>query len=71
MDFWLTLTASTLVYLEGDATMKTFTDREGKQQSALNIVQTKIDVLKRPRPKEGEEAAAAVDESGSASVTGI
>lgn len=51
--------------------MKTFTDREGKQQSALNIVQTKIDVLKRPRPKEGEEGAAAVDESGSASATGI
>lgn len=44
----------TLVYLEGDATMRTYNDADGKKQSALNLVQTKVDVLKRPYPKEGE-----------------
>lgn len=45
----------TLVYLEGDATMKTYEDAEGRKQSSLNIVQTKLDVLKRPQPAEGEQ----------------
>lgn len=44
----------TLVYLEGDATMRTYNDADGKKQSALNLVQTKVDVLKRPYPKEGD-----------------
>lgn len=60
-----TFAARTLVYLEGDASLKTYTDREGKQQSALNIVQTKIDVLKRPRPKED-----AVDDNAPDAATG-
>jgi len=46
----------TLVYLEGDATMRNYEDADGKKQSALSLVQTKVEVLKRPVPKE-EEAA--------------
>lgn len=44
----------TLVYLEGDASISLYEDSEGKKQSSLNIVQTKIEVLKRPLPKEEE-----------------
>ena len=44
----------TLVYLEGDATMRTFNDKDGQPQSALSLVQTKIEVLKRPQPKTEE-----------------
>ena len=43
------------MYLEGDATMRTYDDADGKKQTALNLVQTKIEVLKRPTPP--EEAA--------------
>jgi single-stranded DNA-binding protein len=44
----------TLIYLEGDATMRTYDDAEGKKQSSLSLVQTKVEVLKRPQPKEEE-----------------
>jgi single-stranded DNA-binding protein len=47
----------TLVYLEGDATMRTYEDKEGHTQSALSLVQTKIEVLKRPQPKEESAGA--------------
>ena len=46
----------TLVYLEGDATMRTYNDKEGQTQSALSLVQTKIEVLKRPTPKTEDTA---------------
>lgn len=50
----------TLIYLEGDATMRTFEDREGKKQSSLNIIQTKLDVLKRPTQSDAEESEVGV-----------
>ena len=46
----------TLIYLEGDATMRTYEDKDGQTQSALSLVQTKIEVLKRAQPKTGEAA---------------
>ena len=46
----------TLVYLEGDATMKTYEDSEGRKQTQLSLVQTKVEVLKRPKPAEDEPA---------------
>ena len=46
----------TLVYLEGDATMRTYEDADGKKQSSLSLVQTKVEVLKRPQPKEADTA---------------
>ncbi|KAI9818439.1 MAG: ssDNA-binding protein, mitochondrial [Pycnora praestabilis] len=47
-DYLMGLQKGTLVYLEGDASMRTFDDSEGKQRSALSIVQRTIEVLKRP-----------------------
>jgi hypothetical protein len=43
------------VYLEGDATMRSY-EKNGETLTALNLVQTKIEVLKRPAT-EGESAA--------------
>lgn len=36
--------------------MRTYDDAEGKKQSNLSIVQTKVEVLKRPQPKEEDVA---------------
>lgn len=52
----------TLVYLEGDASMRPYEDREGNKRVDLSIVQTKVDVLKRPVPR---------DESSGNSGTGV
>ncbi|RMD41399.1 hypothetical protein DV735_g3747, partial [Chaetothyriales sp. CBS 134920] len=54
-DYVLGLQKGTLVYFEGDATMRTYSDKEGQSQTALSLVQTKVEVLKRPVPKAGEE----------------
>lgn len=45
----------TLVYLEGDASMDVY-EKDGQTRSSLNLIQTKVDVLKRPQPR--EEASA-------------
>lgn len=44
------LSKGTLVYLEGDATMRSYEDSQGRNQSQLSLVQTKVEVLKRPSP---------------------
>lgn len=36
-----------MVYVEGDATMNTYVDSEGKNRSALNIVERKLPALHR------------------------
>ncbi len=62
--FVLILYCRSLLYVEGDATMNTYQDSEGKNRSALNIVERKfapyipasiltavsgkIEILKRP-----------------------
>jgi hypothetical protein len=38
--------------------MRTYDDAEGKKQSALSLVQTKLEVLKRPAPIEADNAYA-------------
>ncbi|MCJ1400136.1 ssDNA-binding protein, mitochondrial [Xylographa trunciseda] len=43
----LGLGKGTLVYVEGDASMRKF-EKDGKVESALSIVQQKLEVLKRP-----------------------
>ncbi|EAW12833.1 single-stranded DNA-binding protein [Aspergillus clavatus NRRL 1] len=47
-DFILNLPKGTLVYVEGDATMRMFEDAEGRKHSNLGIVQRTLEVLKRP-----------------------
>ena len=39
--------------------MRTYDDAEGKKQSSLSLVQTKIEVLKRPAPTGADNAEAA------------
>ncbi|KAF9871635.1 ssDNA binding protein [Colletotrichum karsti] len=46
-DFLQSLPKGTLVYVEGDASMSTYQDSEGKTRSSLNVVQRNIEVLKR------------------------
>jgi single-stranded DNA-binding protein len=49
----------TLIYLEGDATMRSWEDNDGRRQTQLSLVQTKVEVLKRPSPGPTEAAEAA------------
>ena len=39
--------------------MRTYDDKEGNKQSALSLVQTKIEVLKRPAPSDANVATGA------------
>lgn len=48
-DFLQSLPKGSLVYIEGDASLNVYQDAEGKNKSALNIVQRSIEVLKRPQ----------------------
>ncbi|KAJ5619207.1 hypothetical protein N7510_003191 [Penicillium lagena] len=47
-EYLLGLQKGTLVYVEGDASMRQWEDAEGKKQSSLSIVQRSLEVLKRP-----------------------
>ncbi|KAI9929893.1 hypothetical protein ASPWEDRAFT_35111 [Aspergillus wentii DTO 134E9] len=55
-DFLLNLPKGTLVYLEGDASIRQWEDADGKRNSALNIVQRSIEVLKRPFNPDGNNS---------------
>ncbi|OCL10946.1 nucleic acid-binding protein [Glonium stellatum] len=48
-DFLLSLPKGTLLYVDADARMESFTDKEGNQRTSLNLIQSKLDVLSRPR----------------------
>ncbi|KAK4106648.1 GIDA-domain-containing protein [Parathielavia hyrcaniae] len=47
-DFFQGLPKGTMVMVEGDATMASYVDAEGKPRQALNIKQRNLDVLRRP-----------------------
>jgi len=51
----LGLGKSTLVYVEGHASMRKFENKDGKTESALSIVQDKLEVLKRPESQQSAE----------------
>ncbi|KAJ5992251.1 ssDNA binding protein [Penicillium sp. IBT 35674x] len=53
-DYLMSLQKGTLVYVEGDARMKTYEDAEGRKQSSLSIVQRSIEVLSRPQGNESQ-----------------
>ncbi|KAL6852078.1 hypothetical protein J3F83DRAFT_757164 [Trichoderma novae-zelandiae] len=54
-DFMLSLPKGTLVYVEGDASINSYTDSTNQVRHGLNIVQRSIEVLKRPSlPEQGE-----------------
>ena len=54
----LTGGSRTLVYLEGDAKMSTFTDAESKRQSRLDLVERTLDVLALPQAEAESRRAA-------------
>ncbi|KAB8236009.1 single-stranded DNA-binding protein [Aspergillus alliaceus] len=56
-DFLLGLQKGTLVFLEGSASLREWEDAEGKKQTALNIVQRSLEVLKRPQNSNENESA--------------
>jgi hypothetical protein len=43
--------------------MKTYNDADGKKQSSLSLIQTKVEVLKRPQPKEEQNAGVVAEPS--------
>ncbi|KAG0652331.1 hypothetical protein D0Z07_1417 [Hyphodiscus hymeniophilus] len=50
-DFIASLDKGTLVYVEGDATMSSYTDSEtGNPRTALNLVQRRLEVLSPKKP---------------------
>lgn len=51
-NLWCLKYYRTLVYLEGDASMDVYEAQDGQKRSSLNVVQSKVEVLKRPVAKE-------------------
>ncbi|KAK4223700.1 single-stranded DNA-binding protein rim1, mitochondrial [Podospora fimiseda] len=54
-DFLASLGKGTLVMVDGDASISTYTDAEGKARQSLNIVQRSLEVLRGGRSNRGEE----------------
>ncbi|KAL7927985.1 hypothetical protein ACQKWADRAFT_278410 [Trichoderma austrokoningii] len=54
-DFLLGLAKGTLVYVEGDASITSYTDSNGQTRQGLSVIQRQIEVLKRPTPPEQGE----------------
>ncbi|TLS22925.1 uncharacterized protein PpBr36_06042 [Pyricularia pennisetigena] len=47
-DYMQSLPKGTTVYVEGDVSMSTYNDAEGKQRKSINIVQRHLEVIRRP-----------------------
>lgn len=54
-DFISSLEKGTLVYVEAEATMNTYQDAEGKNKSAMNAIQQRLEVLQFKRLQETSE----------------
>ncbi|KAG6111426.1 hypothetical protein E4U31_004463 [Claviceps sp. LM219 group G6] len=54
-DYMLSLSKGTLVFVEGEASLRNYQDKEGQARTGLNIVQRNIEVLKRPQT-DGQES---------------
>ncbi|KAG5975958.1 hypothetical protein E4U13_000264 [Claviceps humidiphila] len=54
-DYMLSLSKGTLVFVEGEASLRNYQDKEGQTRTALNITQRNIEVLKRPQT-DGQES---------------
>ncbi|KAI4108633.1 MAG: hypothetical protein LQ339_002149 [Xanthoria mediterranea] len=61
-DSLLGLGKGSLLYIEGNCTMNKFQDKDGNQQSAMNIVQRHIEVLDR-RNSDGGDGGSGESES--------
>ncbi|KAK7735900.1 ssDNA-binding protein, mitochondrial [Cytospora paraplurivora] len=53
-DYFQSLPKGTLVYVEGDASLDTYEDAEGKTKTSLSIVQRSFQVLRKPASARGD-----------------
>ncbi|KAF2115031.1 ssDNA binding protein-like protein [Lophiotrema nucula] len=60
-DFLLSVPKGSLLYVDADARMETYTDGEGNKRSNLSLIARNFDVISRPRT---EENAVETDEEG-------
>ncbi|RMJ22297.1 hypothetical protein PHISP_06834 [Aspergillus sp. HF37] len=58
-DYLLGMKKGTLVFVEGDVSIRQWEDAEGKRQSALNIMQRHIEPLKRPFNQDQDQSSSA------------
>ncbi|KAK3391706.1 hypothetical protein B0T20DRAFT_383795 [Sordaria brevicollis] len=58
-DFLISLPKGTTVFVEGDMALRNWTDEEGRNRQAVNILHRSIEVLRRPYsgPRETAETA--------------
>ncbi|KAF2434738.1 ssDNA binding protein [Tothia fuscella] len=54
-DYVLGLEKGTLVHLDADAQLQSYTDADGKNRSGLNLIQRDIQVLSRPKNRQPME----------------
>ncbi|KAF2638982.1 hypothetical protein P280DRAFT_430562 [Massarina eburnea CBS 473.64] len=57
-DFLLSLPKGSLLYVDADARMDTFTDNDGNKRSNLSLIAKSFEVLSRPRVENGEASEA-------------
>ncbi|KAH7628998.1 hypothetical protein B0T09DRAFT_149307 [Sordaria sp. MPI-SDFR-AT-0083] len=59
-DFLLTLPKGTTVFVEGELSLRAWTDEEGRSKTAVNVLHRNLEVLRRPysAPRETPEAEA-------------
>ncbi|KAH7348037.1 hypothetical protein BKA66DRAFT_447499 [Pyrenochaeta sp. MPI-SDFR-AT-0127] len=55
-DFLMNLPKGSLLYVDADARMETYTDAEGNKRSNLSLIARNFDVLSRPRTDEATDA---------------
>ncbi|KAF5973610.1 single-stranded DNA-binding protein [Fusarium coicis] len=54
-DYLMNLPKGASVYVEGDASLSTYTDSNGQNRSSFNVIQRTLEVLRRPQaPEQGE-----------------
>ncbi|KAJ4312355.1 ssDNA-binding protein, mitochondrial [Fusarium piperis] len=54
-DYLMNLPKGTSIYVEGDASINTYTDAQGQTRTGFSVVQRNIEVLRRPQaPEQGE-----------------
>ncbi|KAF4984689.1 hypothetical protein FZEAL_174 [Fusarium zealandicum] len=54
-DYLMSLPKGATIYLEGDASINSYTDSNGQSRTGFSIVQRNIEVIRRPQaPEQGE-----------------
>ncbi|OCK75820.1 hypothetical protein K432DRAFT_361424 [Lepidopterella palustris CBS 459.81] len=59
-DFLMSLPKGSLLLVDADARMDSYTDAEGNKRTSLNLIQRRLDIISKPKPTEVHEG----DEEG-------